>query len=320
MSLVPLVHIMSFIYKLTFGQLLSLSTTASSLCSQFALNKTGIAFIAVPDILIHFILLMWYWKARPRGSYRHLPVFWYAMAALSDVSANYLIFSAFFFAPVTQISLLEDAIIPISFAFDLFWFKRVGKRRHSVGALLCTASLIFYSLMTGGLTANDKETWKVALGIVLPLLSVVCYYTSNALQIYLIEHHDRDTFMYFLGLFGSLFSLLLSIPLVRTEVSVLMSSWQAFVFVLLVVFALLFFYISVPDFLASVTPTFFNMSLMTKNFYILLVSEMFLDIPLPWYGWVAFACIMMSLCIFNWDGGGKVEEECTDQKKLPIEI
>ena len=136
-------HTMSFIYRLTFGQLLSLSTSVSSVCSQLALDRAGVSFTAVPSILVYSTLMLWRWKARPRGSYRHLPVLWYATAALADVSANYLIFLAFFFAPVAQISLLEDAAIPISFALDFFWFKRVGKMGHLVGALLCSASIAF---------------------------------------------------------------------------------------------------------------------------------------------------------------------------------
>ena len=162
--------------------------------------------------------------------------------------------------------------------------------------------------MAGGLTSNDTETWRVVLGIVLPLLSAFCYYITNALQIYLIELYDRDTYMYYLGLFGTLFSLAFSIPLIKAEVLALVSSWQASALVFTVVFVLVFFYLSLPRFLVSATPTFFNMSLMTKNFYILLASEVLINRPAPWYGWVAFACIVVSLCIFNWEVKEKVDE------------
>ena len=110
-----------------------------------------------------------------------------------------------------------------------------------MGALLCTASIIFYSLMAGGLAPNDTKMWRVGLGIVLPLLSALCYYVSNVLQVHLTERHGRDYFMYYLGLFGSLLSLTLSIPLIRVEVSTLMSRWQEGMFVLPVVISLLFF-------------------------------------------------------------------------------
>ena len=122
--------------------------------------------------------------------------------------------------------------------------------------------------------------------------------------------------MYFLGLFGSFFSLLFSIPLIKTEVVGLVSfAWQVPALVLSVVLALLFFYISLPRFLASATPTFFNMSLVTKNFYILLASEVLIGRPVPWYGWIAFACILISLCIFNWEGK-RADKESVQQQTI----
>lgn len=47
--------------------------------------------------------------------------------------------------------------------------------------------------------------------------------------------------------------------------------------------------------------TFFNMSLMTKNFYSLLASELIVDKRVEWYGYVAFVGIFASLMLFNWE-------------------
>lgn len=138
-----------FWYRLLYGQLFALLTTISTVCSRIVKQRTGVAYTAIPSFCTYALLAMLHIRCRPENS-AHLPVFWYAMAALADVAASYFIFLSFYFAPIAQISLLEDAAIPFAFFIDYFLFRRIGRRKHFVGATLCTASIVFYAVMAGG--------------------------------------------------------------------------------------------------------------------------------------------------------------------------
>lgn len=308
--------------KLLLGQALSIGAALTSITSEKLERSCGRSITAIPTLALYGFLWIFssafYSKTTPiRLS--NIDLFWIFVGAGLDVAANLFIFLSFAYAPLAQISLLEDAAIPCAFILDFLIFTNASKndknkkatsnwKTKAFGAGLCTAGLTFYSIMT--YSRSKESSWNLLTGILLPLASAASYASSNAIQCWLQEKHLGRNFRcwWYLGKlapFGFLWSTILGLPFFSLEYQAIIDAKESVVsnilLLVIIVFILTLFYWLTPWFLTlTVSATFFNMSLMTKTFYCLSFSILFLKEPLQWFAVFSLSIVTVSLFIYNW--------------------
>ena len=227
---------------------------------------------------------------------------WVAVGAQCDLLAGLLVFAAFEYAPMLQISLLEDASLPLCFLFEsLIDKRRQLKLFKCLGALTSTASLFFFGVMQG------KRASLGLFSFVLPLTSALLYVCSNIIQ----ARCKPDAYLKRLGLHGFIFSCIYGCRFAGREIKALFSSPKSVSFSLaLIVSALLLFYTCLPKLLShKAGPTFLNLSLASKNVYlpIATLTMMYLGreqvtlASIGWWTWVALVGVTLGLLIYEYD-------------------
>lgn len=308
-----------------FGQFLSLLTVASTFLSNSVAEETQAAISAVPSVTMYVLMFCFSIPCIKKKS--HCSGWWlFALFGLADAIANMSIHAAFFFAgdSLVKIGLLEDAAVPFAYILDRRILKRLKTAKQTLGAIICFLAISFYTTLdhrehsqATQVTIDARKYWA---GIALPLLSALAYTISNALQCYIMEEMLKNKHpaslkqvsrlsLHKLGLWGTIFSFLLGLPLFSSELCTIKGHFVSAVNALSLsakilgtVFALLAFYCLIPRFLRTHTATFLNMSLMTRNAYMLIGALAFLRQRCPWYAFVAYGLVFCSLLLFKSDG------------------
>ncbi|CAO3593263.1 unnamed protein product [Absidia cylindrospora] len=183
--------------------------------------------------------------------------------------------------------------------------KTKYQRIHFLGVSLCLvglALLIWGDTMGQTIDGGDdslpgsNHSW---LGDLVCLISATLYAVSNVTEEYLVHHFTTKDFLYRIGLAGMIQSGILSYCF---EYDVLVSTqWtrHSVALVLLYVLCLFAMYSLIPMIYRLCGATFVSMSLMTSNFYSLLIGLLFLDAKMPPLYPLAYFLVITGATTYN---------------------
>ena len=145
--------------SILLGQFLALliATTASA---STALARSLISFPALQSASNYLLLALVYGGVRlVRGTHKTLARPWwqYALLAVLDVEANFLVVTAFRFTSVTSVTLLDCWSIPVALALTRLLSLAAYRKGHYGGAALCVlglAVLVATDEKSGGASAE----------------------------------------------------------------------------------------------------------------------------------------------------------------------
>ena len=158
-------------------------------------------------------------QGRLQPEIKFVSPFYFLICAIVDVHATLLIVLAYGYTTLTSVMLLSDFTIPSAVIMSLLFLGVRYKCRHYFAIGLCFAGLttsfsndIFFKFRQSEESGDEARVSRQVLGDALTLGGAFLYALSNILQ----EHYlttQRDVFHYlgFLGLFGTLITLLESI-------------------------------------------------------------------------------------------------------------
>ena len=206
-----------------------------------------------------------------------LKVSWwkYAIFALIDLEANYLVIKSYMFTSMASVALLDAFSIPCSvFLYHVFLSVRYG-RRHFYGVLLCAVGLglSFASDLVAAREDSGGEekpgSYSNAIwGDILCLLGAFLYATSNVLQESVVKAMDRVEYLGMLGLFGTIFAWLQMSMLDPQELANENFYSDTIFYMVGFSICLVSMYVATSWFLTFADSALFNMSLLTADFYI----------------------------------------------------
>lgn len=140
----------------------------------------------------------------------------YAIAALIDLEANFLVLMAYNYTSITSVMLLDCFTIPCAMALSFFFLGCMYSWKHFTGAVICVGGLVCIVLSD---VSQGPAPQNAVYGDILCLCGCVLYAISNVLQEYLVKFHDRTAYMAYLGTFGSFFAfvqcMIVDLPLLR---------------------------------------------------------------------------------------------------------
>lgn len=232
-------------------------------------------------------LKTWWWK--------------YLLLAIVDVEANYLIVKAYSFTTVTSVQLLDcfsiPAVMVLSYKFLQVRFKFV----HIFGVVVCVLGLGGL-VLTDVLTDNGVKSTasNTALGDILVICAAVLYGIDNVAEEYVVKRFDRVEFLGMLGLFGSIINGIQFTVLERHEVVNLgLTSYK--IVLLLIGFAVCQFlqYVLIAVIVEHTSATVFNLSILSADFYALLIGIFLFKYEFHVLYFVSFVLILSGIGIYT---------------------
>ncbi|KAM0681862.1 hypothetical protein MDAP_002827 [Mitosporidium daphniae] len=216
-------------------------------------------------------------------------------AALLDCSATFLVVRSFRHLSIFHVVLLLSLSTPFSMIFSALLLKRRFSMLQAFGAALSLVAVSAFILFpmkgiyehqnprpvnTGSLTMkaeNESGSWEYTLGLAMGASSAALYALSNIAQELLIRRNGILSFLFCLGLFGTIASLGLCLLIIENPIGLLRSLFEepngegegiaSFLCLMGFGVSLLLFYCINPLFLRAYGATTFNLSLLTSIIY-----------------------------------------------------
>ncbi|RKP22856.1 solute carrier family 35 member SLC35F1/F2/F6, partial [Syncephalis pseudoplumigaleata] len=267
-----------FIKALLLGQLLALCITGSNTSTTKLAQEYNINAPTMQSCLNYILLALAYngWMLGKHGGRHWLAMLrdrgWkYIILGVVDVEANYFVVKAYQYTSLTSAMLLDSWAIPCCMILSYFMLRRRYRWLQYLGVLLCLAGagLLFKSDMEAD---HDYAARDALRGDLYCILGATLYGISNVLEEKLATTYEITEVIGMLGLVGAITSGIQLSVLERNELATM--TWSGPVIGYLVMFDLCMFclYSCVPLLFRLSSATFFNMSLLTSDFYSLIVS------------------------------------------------
>ncbi|XP_022089851.1 solute carrier family 35 member F2-like [Acanthaster planci] len=272
---------LNFLKILLGGQALSLLICGTAITSQLLHDRFKVSAPTAQSFLNYLCLGLVYCvilccrRDRPDNFYHvFLSRWWkYLLVALVDVEANYLVVKAYQYTTLTSVQLLDCITIPVVLLLS-FVILRVSYRiNHVVGVVICIIGvplMVWADSLLGKTDTDDKP--QKALGDALCLIGASLYGISNVAEEYVVRHFTRVEFLGMVGLFGTFISGIQLVILERQELTSI--TWNYQVVLLFLAFAICLFclYSFFPVVIKWSSALVVNLSILTADFYSLIVS------------------------------------------------
>lgn len=195
------------------------------------------------------------------------------LLALVDVEANFLLILSHQYTTLTSIQLLDCVSIPAALALSCIFLKVRYKIVHIIGVSVClmgVGCLVWADVEDGRSLSGGKNQ---LLGDMLCLSGAIMFALVTVVQELVVKTLDWVEYLGMMGLLGSIYSILQTAILERhTVLSVPWSNWQ--VVALLIGFGLaqFIFHVVAPVMLRETGATALQLSLLTADFYWLMLN------------------------------------------------
>lgn len=287
------------------GQAISLLIAGTGLSSS-VLAREGV-YAPTTQSLLNYVLL-----GIVFGAYRvarlgwrralslRVPAWRYALLAVVDVEANYLVVSAYASTSLASIQLLDCWTLPCAMLLSAVFLRLRYTRRHAAGVVVCMAGLA--TLIATDWATSVATGTDTARGDLLCLAGATLYAVSNVAQEVIVKEHDRTEFLAALGGFGAVVAGVQIAVLERAELA--SAAWGAAGVTLpFLAFAACLFgmYCATTTALRDGDATLFNLSLLTSDAWAIAISAALGD-PLHPLIFLALAAIVAGIVIYNGAG------------------
>lgn len=223
---------------------------------------------------------------------------WYFIAAILDVEANYLVLLAYNYTTITSVMLLDCFTIPCAMIFSYLFLGCRYTPRHYLGAVICLSGLICI-VIDDSISGGGEAGSNPVVGDLLCLCGAVLYAASNVFQESLVKYYDRDDFRGHLGVFGMLIAgiqcLALDLP------SMMRANYNVTVVLSILGFVgcLNLMYVNTSAFLQDSDATVFNLSLLTSDVYAVLFAYFAEHYLVHYLYFLAFVLVLIGLACYH---------------------
>ncbi|KZP01569.1 DUF914-domain-containing protein, partial [Calocera viscosa TUFC12733] len=306
-----------FVLSLLAGQLVSLCITCTSV-STTELGLRGWACPTTQTFFLYFALFVIY---TPYTMYRYGFKGWakmilkdgykYIFLAACDVEGNYTVVLAYEYTTLLSCMLLDAWAIPVCIGLSWLYMRTKLHWSQYVGILICIGGL-------GMLVASDEMTdkdWQssdMVRGDILMIIGATLYGVSNATEEFFVRNRPLYEVVGQMGFWGVIINGCQAAGLEHklwTEVT-----WDGPVIGLLFAYtaAMLILYTVAPLLYRMTSAAYYNLSLLTSDFYGLLFGLFLYHYAPFWLYFPAFAVVILGLVVYYW------HQKPEEQAKLNI--
>ncbi|KAF9428870.1 hypothetical protein BGZ94_000702 [Podila epigama] len=259
---------------LALGQLLSLCITATTIfATKLAQGEKPVSIPTTQSFLNYFVLGVtytfvsiykegpkeWVNMMRRRGPY-------YLLFAFVDVEGNYFVVKAYSYTSLLSVMLLDAWTIPCVVLLSVLFLKMRFLRYHYLGVVMAIVGMGFliWGDMESGKNYPGSDYIK---GDLFCLLGATLYAVSNVYQEFLVRQAPMYEVVGQLGFWGTIVNGIQLVVLERDEHKTV--EWTPAVLCYIIGFdiALFILYSVSPILFRRSSATFFNLNLLTSDFY-----------------------------------------------------
>ncbi|CAG8570349.1 11749_t:CDS:2 [Diversispora eburnea] len=270
-----------FLKIFLLGQFLSLCITISIVTSTELFNR-GASYPTTQSALTYISLFLVYtpitlYKIGFKGYVNMLKTrAWkYILLSIVDVEGNYFIVKAFSYTSTLSILLLDAWTIFIVVILGIFFLKTGFHWSQYLGVAVCLASIGViiagdFDAGTDMFTANKR-----VLGDIFCLISATLYGISNTVEEYCVRKRPFYEVVGQMGFWGIIISIIQISILERKELET--AHWDGPIVGLVLTFTFVMFclYTAAPILFQRASAIYFNISLLTSDFYTLILTMIF---------------------------------------------
>ncbi|KAG0232663.1 hypothetical protein BGW41_001753 [Actinomortierella wolfii] len=289
---------------LALGQLLSLCITATSVMTT-KLSENQVSIPTTQSFLNYFVLGVVYtsitiYKKGFRG-WLHIMrrrAGYYMIFAVVDVEANYFMVKAYSYTSLLSAMLLDSWTIPCVVLLSVFFLKMRFVRYHYLGVFICMvgmALLIWSDMMAG----KDYPGIDYVKGDLFCLLGATLYAVSNVYQEFLVRQTPMYEVIGQMGMWATVLNGVQLAILERTELQRIEWSGSIVGYIIGFDIAMFILYSVSPILLRRASATFFNLSLLTSDFYTLIFGIILFKAEIQKLYPVAYVLIISGIIVYN---------------------
>jgi len=294
-----------FAWAMFCGQLVSLCITCTNVTTTELVNRNW-ALPTTQTFFLYFSLFVVYtpytiYKYGIRGwGYIVFHDGWkYFILAACDVEGNFLVVKAYQYTDLLSCMLLDAWAIPVCMFFAWIYMRPRYHWSQILGILICVAGL-------GLLVASDRITdkdWTAlnrAKGDAFMIAGATLYGFTNATEEFFVRKRPLYEVVGQLGMYGTLINGIQAAGLEHKGMK--LASWNGMTIGLLVAYtgAMFILYTVAPVLYRLASSTYYNLSLLSSDFWGLLFGLFLYHYRPYWLYFVAYAIIISGLITYFW--------------------
>jgi len=294
-----------FIFSLLAGQVISICITCTNVTTTELVNRNW-ALPTTQSFFLYFALFVVY---TPYTMYQYGIQGWgkmvirdgwrYFILACCDVEGNFLVVKAYQYTNLLSCMLLDAWAIPVCFFFAWVWMRPKYRWSQIVGILICVGGL---GMLVGSdqLTDKDYPALDKVKGDMFMLAGATLYGFTNATEEFFVRRSPLYEVVGQLGMWAVLITAIQAAGLEHNQMKT--ANWSGPVIGLLFAFtaAMFILYTVAPLLYRSASSVYFNLSLLSSDFFGLLFGLFLYHYSPFWLYFLAFAVIIGGLIVYFW--------------------
>lgn len=298
----------NFWIVVVIGQVLALCITATNTFTTFLANAhTNIpAFQTVFNYILLFLVYTTvfllrdgpgeYWRVLKKDGWKYL------IMSFLDVEGNYFTVLAYRYTNILSAQLINFwsivCVVIISFAL----LKVRYKLFQILGILVCCGGMGILLASDRITNSNNGPAENLLKGDLFALLGATLYGTSNVFEEWLVSRAPMHHVLSLMGLFGMIINGVQAAIFDRTSFQ--QATWDSQVAGWLVGYTLclFLFYTLAPLILRMGSAAFFDISLLTANFWGVIIGIHVFGLKIHFLYPIAFVCIILGLVVYFLSG------------------
>ncbi|KAI7830415.1 solute carrier family 35 member SLC35F1/F2/F6 [Gamsiella multidivaricata] len=295
-----------FLTILLLGQLLSLCITATTIfTTKLAQGDNPVSIPTTQSFLNYLVLGIVYtsitiYKEGFRGWLEIIRrrAFYYMLFAIVDVEGNYFVVKAYNYTSLLSAMLLDAWTIPCVVVLSVFFLKMRFIRFHYLGVFLAMAGMGFliWSDMEAGKDFPGSDYVK---GDLFCLLGATLYGVSNVYQEFLVRQRPMYEVVGQMGFWATILNGIQLAVLERNEIRSVEWTPQVVGYIIGFDIALFIMYSASPILFRLSSATFFNLSLLTSDFYGLIFGLFLFGAKINRLYPIAYVLIIVGIIVYN---------------------
>jgi solute carrier family 35 protein F1/2 len=295
-----------FALSLLAGQIISLCITCTNVTTTELQNNRNWALPTTQSVFLYFSLFIIY---TPYTMYKYGLKGWgmmvlrdgwkYAFLAACDVEGNFLVVKAYQYTDLLSCMLLDAWAIPVCIFFSWIYFRRKYHWTQLLGVFICISGLGLL-VASDRITKKDWEPSNRGKGDAFMIAGATLYGFTNATEELFVRKRPLYEVVGQLGMFGFIICSIQAAGLEHAAMHT--ASWNGAVVGLILAYtaAMIILYTLAPILYRMASSAYYNLSLLTSDFWGLLFGLFLYHYHPYWLYFIAFAVVILGLITYFW--------------------
>ncbi|KAK7686366.1 hypothetical protein QCA50_010590 [Cerrena zonata] len=294
-----------FVLSLLAGQVVSLCITCTNVTTtelvmrNWSLPTTQTFFLYFSLFVIYTPYTIYQYGFKGWGKMILKDGWKYFILAACDVEGNFLVVKAYEYTTLLSCMLLDAWAIPVCLFFCWVYMRPKYHWTQLLGIGICVGGL---GMLVGSdkLTEKDWPALNRAKGDIFMIVGATLYGFTNATEEFFVRKSPLYEVVGQLGMWGTLINGIQAAGLEHNAMKT--ASWNGTTIGLLVAYtaAMFILYTVAPILYRMASSAYYNLSLLSSDFYGLLFGLFLFHYKPYWLYFVAFAVVISGLVIYFW--------------------